>query len=159
MGWAELPGHDAVDHRWSGSLDQAAGAYSVAEKAWLEAMGTCPGPVFIAAALDAANAPAKYVRMVTLSRPATAVDEKHEAFDEACRLLAMAQRPLLIAGNGARSAHREIVALAERYSLPAVATAHGKGVFPERHPLYVGILGLGQRPACPNTCASRRTSA
>ncbi|MEM9492258.1 MAG: thiamine pyrophosphate-dependent enzyme, partial [Myxococcota bacterium] len=82
---------------------------------------------------------------------------RHAAASAACtrvaELLAQARRPLLVLGNGARSAHRELLELAERLSLAVIVTGHGKGAFPERHPLYVGIMGLGQHPSVPEHLA------
>lgn len=63
--------------------------------------------------------------------------------ESAARLLAGAQRPVILAGNGinlgrARAALRR---LAETYGLPVATTASGKGAFPENHPLSVGVAG------------------
>jgi acetolactate synthase-1/2/3 large subunit len=65
------------------------------------------------------------------------------AVESAARLLAGAQRPLILAGNGvnlgrARAALRK---LAETYAIPVATTASGKGAFPENHPLAVGVAG------------------
>jgi acetolactate synthase-1/2/3 large subunit len=68
------------------------------------------------------------------------------ACQKAAKLLRGARRPLLVLGNGARSAAREAYLLAERLSLPTVATGHAKGVFPESHRLYLGLIGVGQHP-------------
>jgi acetolactate synthase-1/2/3 large subunit len=70
-----------------------------------------------------------------------------EACRQAARLLEQATRPLMILGNGARRAAKEARRLADRLGLPTVVTGHAKGIFPERHPLYVGILGIGQHPS------------
>jgi acetolactate synthase-1/2/3 large subunit len=39
--------------------------------------------------------------------------------------------------------------------LPVVVTGHVKGVFPETHPLYVGIVGAGQHPSVSEYLAER----
>lgn len=61
----------------------------------------------------------------------------------ALRLLATAQKPILIAGNGVRiaGARAELRALAEYLGTPVATTASGKGVFPETHPLALGVFG------------------
>src|SRR5690606_10323341 len=56
----------------------------------------------------------------------------------ATELLAYALRPGIIAGGGARGAHRELVALAERLDAPVLTTSAGKGVIAEDHPLALG---------------------
>jgi acetolactate synthase-1/2/3 large subunit len=63
------------------------------------------------------------------------------------REMSRAKRPLLILGCGARGAMAQTVAFAERLALPVVVTGHGKGAFPERHPQYLGIIGIGQHPS------------
>lgn len=53
----------------------------------------------------------------------------------------------MVLGAGARRAGAQAVALAERCGVPVSVTAHAKGTFPESHPLYLGVLGLGQHPS------------
>jgi len=57
--------------------------------------------------------------------------------DQARRLLAAAQRPLLYLGMGAAGAAGNLVALAERLEAAVATTFTGKGVFPEDHPLWL----------------------
>lgn len=52
------------------------------------------------------------------------------------------RRTALWLGFGARTASNLAVKLAERLQLPVMCTPRGKGVFPERHPLYVGVTGF-----------------
>jgi acetolactate synthase-1/2/3 large subunit len=52
-------------------------------------------------------------------------------------LLARSKRPLLYLGVGAAGAGRDLVTLAERLNAPVATTIHGKGVFPESHPLWL----------------------
>lgn len=61
------------------------------------------------------------------------------------KTLATATRPLVIAGNGVRIDHAtpSLVAFSERYGVPVVTTPKAKGVFPEDHPLSLGIYGHG----------------
>jgi len=81
-----------------------------------------------------------------------AVDE--EAVDEAAReilgRLAAARRPVLIVGV---EVHRfalrgQVIALAERLNVPVASSFLGRGVFPTRHPNFVGTyLGVVSPPA------------
>src|SRR6185437_8274047 len=61
----------------------------------------------------------------------------------AVRLLAAAQRPVILAGNGvARSgAARELVALAEQLRIPVVMSLNGMATIGIDHPLYGGVVG------------------
>lgn len=47
------------------------------------------------------------------------------------------------AGFGARGASRELIALAEATGSPVMCSPRAKGTFPETHPLYLGVTGLG----------------
>ena len=46
-------------------------------------------------------------------------------------------------GYGARGAAQEILQLAERTGAAVMCSPRGKGVFPENHPQFVGVTGLG----------------
>jgi acetolactate synthase-1/2/3 large subunit len=55
----------------------------------------------------------------------------------------------LLVGNGVREpgAPTRLRAVAERFGCPVATTPKGKGVFPEDHPLALGVLGLGGHPS------------
>jgi 5-guanidino-2-oxopentanoate decarboxylase len=61
-----------------------------------------------------------------------------EAIEQAAQLLNGAQRPLIIAGGGARLAGTAISRLAEGLDGYAITTTAGKGVLPESHPANLG---------------------
>lgn len=63
---------------------------------------------------------------------------------EAARLLAASKRPVILAGQGAMIARadKELMTLAETLGCPVTTTLLGKGVFPETHPLSLGMLGM-----------------
>jgi acetolactate synthase-1/2/3 large subunit len=63
--------------------------------------------------------------------------------ERAVDLLARADRPVVIAGNGVRvgAADRALVAFASVLDVPVVTTAHGKGVVDERTELAAGVMG------------------
>jgi acetolactate synthase-1/2/3 large subunit len=58
---------------------------------------------------------------------------------DALRILAGASRPVIVAGGGVASsqAHREVVELAERLSIPVATSLNAKGTIPDHHPLSV----------------------
>ena len=69
---------------------------------------------------------------------------------DAARLLITAARPVIFAGNGVAlsEASSELKVLAELLGAPVATTLMGKGVFPENHPLALGMTGIwGTRPA------------
>jgi acetolactate synthase-1/2/3 large subunit len=67
-----------------------------------------------------------------------------EDIEKAARLLARAQRPVLIVGHGAviSGAEKAVTYLAEKLQIPVVNTLLGKGCFPETHPLSLGMPGM-----------------
>jgi acetolactate synthase-1/2/3 large subunit len=67
-----------------------------------------------------------------------------ETVDEIANLVLTAERPLILAGNGVRDGGTQLLLrAAERFNCPVATTPKGKGVFPEDHPLALGVLGLG----------------
>ena len=68
-----------------------------------------------------------------------------EQIEAAVRILALAARPLVIAGGGARHAAAELHRLVELLDSPLVTTAAGKGVLAESHPANFGT-SLPYRP-------------
>ncbi|HEX3245650.1 MAG TPA: thiamine pyrophosphate-binding protein [Chloroflexota bacterium] len=58
-------------------------------------------------------------------------------------ILTEARRPVIIAGNGVRMSQAQgaLVGLAERLGIPVATSGSGKGVFPETHPLALGVFG------------------
>jgi acetolactate synthase-1/2/3 large subunit len=51
------------------------------------------------------------------------------------------------AGFGSRGAPRGLRELAERTSAPVMCSPRAKGVFPEDHPLFIGVTGMGGHTA------------
>lgn len=70
-----------------------------------------------------------------------------EAALDAC-LRALADPSAAIwAGHGARRASAALRTFSERARMPVITSPRGKGVFPETHPLFVGVSGAGGSPA------------
>jgi pyruvate oxidase len=69
-----------------------------------------------------------------------------DAVGQAADLLRAARRPVIVAGNGARAATAELLALAERLGAPVLTTFRAKGLVPDDHPLSAGVLGRSGTP-------------
>ncbi|MBK1828345.1 biosynthetic-type acetolactate synthase large subunit [Haloferula rosea] len=76
--------------------------------------------------------------------PSSAFDICDESVQQAADLISRAKRPVILAGQGAMIARadKELMQLAERLGCPVTTTLLGKGVFPETHPLSLGMLGM-----------------
>lgn len=126
---AEVPRPSALPH--------------VLRRAIATAQAGRPGPVLLTLPLDVTTA--------QIARPRSGGDIAStslipgDLMDEIAALLRDAQRPLLLAGSGIRGgdAPVRLRAVAERIACPVATTPKGKGVFPEGHPLSLGVLGLG----------------
>ena len=70
-----------------------------------------------------------------------------QSVEGALRLLQQAERPVLVAGGGVRAsqAGKELVALAEKLSIPVATSLNGKDSIPGTHPLSVGVVGTYSR--------------
>ena len=65
---------------------------------------------------------------------------------EARALIEASNRPVLIAGHGARHAVGKVRELAERLRAPVLTTFKAKGLMPDTHPLGAGVLGRSGTP-------------
>jgi acetolactate synthase-1/2/3 large subunit len=105
-----------------------------------------PGPVVVDITKDAqqAHVTPDWDEPMDLPGYAPRCEPAPETIHRAAMLLAAAKRPLILAGNGViqSDATAELQALAERTGIPVVATLHGKGSFPEDHPLSLGMPGM-----------------
>ncbi len=78
-----------------------------------------------------------------------------EDLAKACDLLARSRRPLLYLGAGAAAAGRGLTDLAERINAVVATTFTAKGIFPEKHPLWLWCgLGNAAPPALREITAS-----
>ena len=76
--------------------------------------------------------------------PESAFDIDEAAVQTAAEMIAQAQRPVILAGQGTMisRADKELMKLAETLGCPVTSTLLGKGVFPETHALSLGMLGM-----------------
>jgi acetolactate synthase-1/2/3 large subunit len=119
-------------------------------QAFREATTGAPGPVHLdvlghnGRALEAAEAALPLVIEETFTRyPAFRPVPEDAAVERAAHAIAAAQRPVIVAGGGVRlsSAAAEVLALAEKLSIPVATSVNGKGTILDDHPLAVGVVG------------------
>lgn len=76
-----------------------------------------------------------------------------EALREAVNRIAAAERPVIIAGFGARLAMERLLALAGRLQAPVITTFKAMGQVPGAHPLSAGVLGMSGTPVASGAMA------
>ena len=118
-------------------------AASVLRKALVTAFSGKRGPVFLSLPLDVASAEIEPQPIHGNVRSSFDIDAP--AARRAIELLEAADRPMILAGAGVRdpTSRRALLRLAEHVGAAVAVTTKGKGVFPEDHPLYLGLLGFG----------------
>lgn len=117
-----------------------------------------PGPVHLNVPVDFWDKPAKPEWFGPQSyRPSTQVFDR-QAVEDASHYLVRAEYPILLVGSGVASSNARIetIALAERFGARVATTARAKGVFPEDHPLSLGVMGLAGHAIARDTLLSER---
>ncbi|MFJ4367769.1 thiamine pyrophosphate-binding protein [Streptomyces chartreusis] len=134
--------------KWSFLVEQADQLVWALRRAVHMAVNGAPGVVVLEIAHEVlesdlrAAGPMGSVRRLTTVAP-------DEGVEEAARLLRHAQRPVVVAGGGAKAAGagEVLLGVAERLGAPLFTTASGRGVIDEDHPLAQGLIGLYASPA------------
>lgn len=139
--------------RWSTVVTSARAAAGAAARAFMTATSSRPGPVFLGVPFDVGMTDVEPAFVTVVPAPAVPPDVR--ACERAAHLLASARSPALVLGSGARGASSEARRVAERLRIPVAVTGHAKGAFPERHPLYVGLLGNAGHPSAQQLFAAR----
>jgi len=124
--------------KWTGRAERAADLPDLLAEAWRQALTPPSGPVFVEIPVDVLTGEAGVEPVDELDWEAAA--STVPGVEEAVRVIAAAERPVLWAGGGvSRSgAWPELAALAERVQAPVATSYMGKGTFPEDHPLAAG---------------------
>ena len=146
--------HQVVDHdrmfapvsKLAMRLDPAS-ADTVIRKALRTAVAERPGAVHLTVTADAWPVPAKGPVGLPPLAPAAASVDVHSADHgdgDPVRTLTAARRPVILAGIAALrcGAGPELVRLAELAGIPVVVSPMAKGVFPEDHPYFAGVLDM-----------------
>ncbi len=122
-------------------------------RALRQALTGKPGPVHLNIPVDLWLKPLEEAWFDPHSyRPESQIFDR-KAVGEAAGLLLGARHPVVLAGGGVRAARAEehLRALAEMLPARVATTPRGKGVFPEDHPLSLGILGFAGHELASNT--------
>lgn len=126
-------------------VDDPARLPAVMAEASRQALGGRPGPVLIAVPEDVLDEPmpgGTEIAHVVRNRPA---DPDPDVVRTAIRRLTAGRRPLIVAGAGVLRSRStaDLVRLAEIVEVPVVSSWRRADVFPNDHPLYLGMTGYG----------------
>ncbi|MBV9944772.1 MAG: glyoxylate carboligase [Solirubrobacterales bacterium] len=103
-----------------------------------------PGPVLIDLPFDVQMAEIEFDPDLYQSLPVYKPAATRAQIDQALRMMAEAERPVIIAGGGIINADASelLVEFAELADVPVIPTLMGWGAIPDDHPLMVGMAGL-----------------
>jgi acetolactate synthase-1/2/3 large subunit len=130
--------------KWSALVATPDAVPEMIRKAFKLAQTERPGAVYLAVPEDVEQAAAPGGRAplpVNVPRP----DEPSRGqIERAAVLLRDARAPVVLAGHGAAraGAGQALRRFAETLGVPVATTFHGKGVFPDDHPLALGAVGF-----------------
>jgi len=144
--WADLPTIARPLVKWSAEVHRLADLPRLVHRAAKTALAPPTGPVFLSLPADVLNAEAD-LELGAPTRVAPALRGDAAAIAAAAQLLAAAERPVLIAGDGvAKSrAQGELAALAELLGAPVwLEGVPSTASFPASHPLYRGAMTRAQ---------------
>ena len=118
---------------------------AIAEAFHLASTGR-PGAVLVDVPKDLQNAEIDFVWPPEVDlpgyRPVTTPHSRQ--IEEAVRMIAAAERPVLYVGGGVikADASAELIAFAEMTGVPVVTTLMARGAFPDAHELHMGMPGM-----------------
>ncbi len=119
---------------------------TIVKKAFFIARTGRPGPVLIDLPKDVqvASAQFAYPETVELMGYKPTYGGNARQIEKAAKMIREARKPLLYVGGGAvlADAAEELRELAELIQAPLTTTLMAKSVFPTRHPLCLGLLGM-----------------
>jgi acetolactate synthase I/II/III large subunit len=128
--------------KWKGTFTRTDEIPGVIRRAFTALRSGSPGPVVLEMPGDvlSAEAPDESLQYEPVGPGLRAAPDPQD-IERAADILVQARYPILNAGGGALSAGAaaEVKELAELLSMPVASTLVGKGIFPEDHPLSLGL--------------------
>jgi acetolactate synthase-1/2/3 large subunit len=148
----DVPAFEPVT-KWNATVDDVSRFPDMIRQAFRTAVSGTPGPVHLQFRGNEGQLDADEADMEPLVEPMFArvppfrPEPDREHVRAALALLQAAERPVIVAGGGVRAsqAGRELVALAEKLSIPVATSLNGKDSIPGTHALSVGVVGSYSR--------------
>ncbi|MBS1758821.1 MAG: biosynthetic-type acetolactate synthase large subunit [Bacteroidetes bacterium] len=132
--------------KWNCQVTNAEDIAPTLAKAFYIASSGRPGPVLVDITKDAqfqaVDFSYKKCSSIRSYQPQPKLNV--EQVQAAANLLNEAKKPLMIVGQGIMlsNAEEELLTFAEKSGIPVASTLLGLGVFPAKHPLFVGMVGM-----------------
>jgi acetolactate synthase-1/2/3 large subunit len=157
----DVPAFEPVT-KFNATIDDVARIPDMVRQAFRVATSGAPGPVHLQfrgneGQVDLEEAEMEALVEAQFARVPPFRPEPEAAHVKAALdLLQKAERPIFVAGGGARAsgAGAELVALAQALQIPVATSLNGKDCIPGTHPLSVGVVGSYSRE-CANRAVSR----
>jgi acetolactate synthase I/II/III large subunit len=130
--------------KWSALMATPGAAPEMIRKAFKLAQTERPGAVYLAVPEDVEEATAPATLTPLRVNVPRADDPSAEQVSRAAQILREARNPVVLAGHGAArsQASAALIRFAQALNIPVATTFHGKGVFPDDHPLALGTVGF-----------------
>ncbi|MFL5420171.1 MAG: thiamine pyrophosphate-binding protein [Myxococcales bacterium] len=148
----DIPAFEPVT-KFNATVDAVERFPDLLRQAFRVAVSGAPGPVHLQfrgneGQIDAEEAELDPLCEERFARvPPFRPEPDRQSVEAALKLLEAAQRPVLVAGGGVRASQAggQLVALAEKLSIPVATSLNGKDSIPGTHPLSVGVVGTYSR--------------
>jgi len=130
--------------KWSALMATPGAAPEMMRKAFKLAQTERPGAVYLAVPEDVEDAAVTEDLQPLRVNVPRADDPSAEQVSRAAQILRDARNPVVLAGHGAARANASpaLIRFAQALNIPVATTFHGKGVFPDDHPLALGTVGF-----------------
>jgi acetolactate synthase-1/2/3 large subunit len=130
--------------KWSALMATPGAAPEMIRKAFKLAQTERPGAVYLAVPEDVEEAAAPAGLSPLRVNVPSGGDPSAEQVSRAAQILREAANPVVLAGHGAAraGASEALIRFAQALNIPVATTFHGKGVFPDDHPLALGTVGF-----------------
>jgi len=157
----DVPAFEPVT-KWNATVDAVERFPDMLRQAFRVATSGAPGPVHLQFRGNEGQIDQEEAEMEPLVEPQFAKvppfrpQPDPDDLKKILQLLEKAQKPVIVAGGGARwsGAGPELAALAEALAIPVVTSLNGKDCIPASHPLSAGVVGSYSRESANRVVAA-----
>ena len=122
--------------KWAERIEHPTQAAALMHTAFHQLRAGVPRPVAIESPMDVLGLEADIDGIEAAPGPAPIAPDAG-AIEDAAKLIASAERPVIVAGGGALHAGEALREVAEKLQAPVIAHRMGRGILDDRHPLSV----------------------